>query len=510
MGQVYLAEQLSLKRKVALKLLKPHLAAEETALRRFRTEAEAVARATHANIVQVYAIGECDGLNFMALEYVEGLNLRDYMVKKGLPSLSLAISVMRQIASALARAGELGIVHRDIKPENILLTRKGEVKVADFGLSRCFAGEGEAQHLTQTGVAMGTPLYMSPEQVQAKAVDARSDIYSFGATCYHLLAGQPPFKGDTAFAIALQHVQAQPAPLHTLRTDLPAEFCAVVDKMMAKYPADRYQNGREVLRELNRLRDNMSATLRLPAAAAGGAPPTAPTPTAQTAVTLTDTAQPVRRRRLPGLAVASLLLALLAGAALAWGKNRWAAAAPTGPISFEPLLPSEEERFLRKEAELHAAPGKGPAQDERGLRAQLELGLFFLNHGRWDEAEKHFQSLAGQRQAANRNLGRVGRAIVLAFRDSAQESDELFVAFDNELRDAEKQPKKNLARRLQMLNDPAIREWIARALDRNAANCQETTTPFPVGLQRLRKPGPLLPRLDEKPADKNTTKAGGK
>src|SRR5262249_21156723 len=150
--------QRSLKREVALKVLKPELAANTTALKRFQSEAESLARITHANIVQVYAIGQADGLHYMALEYVRGTNLRDYLNRKGTPELPIALSVMRQVAAALQRAGELGIVHRDIKPENILLTRKGEVKVADFGLSRCFLPDAQPLNLTQSGVTMGTPL----------------------------------------------------------------------------------------------------------------------------------------------------------------------------------------------------------------------------------------------------------------------------------------------------------------------------------------------------------------
>src|SRR5215469_233950 len=195
MGEVYVAEQSSLKRKVALKLLRADLAADANALKRFKAEAEAVARATHANIVQVYAIGETEGLHYMALEYVEGKNLREYLEKKGTPEALVALSIMRQVAAALQRASELGIIHRDIKPENILVTKKGEVKVADFGLSRIFADNQQPLNLTQSGVTMGTPLYMSPEQVEGKPVDPRTDIYSFGVTCYHLLAGRPPFRG---------------------------------------------------------------------------------------------------------------------------------------------------------------------------------------------------------------------------------------------------------------------------------------------------------------------------
>src|SRR5262245_59783736 len=160
MGEVYLAEQRSLQRKVALKILRSDLAANPTALKRFKQEALAVAQATHANIVQVYACDEADGVTYMALEYVEGRNLKDFIAKKGPPDLLLAISIMRQVAAALQRAGELGIIHRDIKPENILLTRKGEVKVADFGLSRVLEGDRPAVNLTQSGVTMGTPLYM--------------------------------------------------------------------------------------------------------------------------------------------------------------------------------------------------------------------------------------------------------------------------------------------------------------------------------------------------------------
>src|SRR5437773_1542135 len=196
MGQVYLAEQTSLKRKVALKLLHPDLASNERSLMRFKAEAENVARATHANIVQIYTIGQANGVNYLALEYVEGKNLREFIEKKGTPELSLGLHIMMQVASALQRASELGIIHRDIKPENILLTKKGEVKVADFGLSRCFAEES-AQSITQSQVTMGTPLYMSPEQVERKTLDTRTDIYSFGVTCYHMFAGTPPFKGNS-------------------------------------------------------------------------------------------------------------------------------------------------------------------------------------------------------------------------------------------------------------------------------------------------------------------------
>src|SRR5262249_2315215 len=134
MGQVYVAEQTSLKRKVALKIMRTDVSANETSFQRFKAEAEALARITHTNIGQAYALGEEAGVHYMALEYVEGRNLKQYLSRRGTPDIPLALSIMRQVAAALQRASELGIVHRDIKPENILLTRRGEVKVADFGL----------------------------------------------------------------------------------------------------------------------------------------------------------------------------------------------------------------------------------------------------------------------------------------------------------------------------------------------------------------------------------------
>src|SRR5262249_36067382 len=143
MGQVYLAEQTSLKRKVAVKMLRPELSANKTALQRFKAEAEAVARLSHPNIVQIYTINEQDGQQYMALEYVEGRNLRDYLSRKGPLDLPVCLSLMRQIANALQRAHESGFIHRDVKPENILVNRKGEVKVTDFGLSRCFTEAGQ-------------------------------------------------------------------------------------------------------------------------------------------------------------------------------------------------------------------------------------------------------------------------------------------------------------------------------------------------------------------------------
>jgi eukaryotic-like serine/threonine-protein kinase len=252
MADVYLAEQSPLKRYVAVKVLKRELAADETYLRRFEREAQAAASLVHANIVQIHEVGHVDGLHYIVQEYVQGQNLRQWLARHGPPELRQALGIMRQVAAALAKAAEAGIVHRDIKPENIMLTASGEVKVADFGLARQVR-ESDGPALTQIGITMGTPLYMSPEQVEGKPLDPRSDLYSFGVTCFHMLAGEPPFAGETALAVAVQHVKREPRPLASLRGDLPPALCRAVDRMLAKDPAQRWQSARELLRELYRI-----------------------------------------------------------------------------------------------------------------------------------------------------------------------------------------------------------------------------------------------------------------
>lgn len=489
MGQVYLAEQISLKRKVALKLLKAELSANPTSLKRFTAEAEVVARLTHANIVQVHAIGEAFGSRFMALEYVEGTNLRDYVAKKGPPDVPLALSIMRQVAAALARAGELGITHRDIKPENILLTRKAEVKVTDFGLSR---DDRQPLNVTQTGVTMGTPLYMSPEQVQGHPVDPRSDVYSFGVTCYHMLSGNPPFQGKSAFEVAMHHVQTQPTPLHAVRPDLPAELCAVVDRLMAKKPEDRYQTGREILRELNRLRELLTGSGQQPTTAPGVGPSSGsmaavsskPSGTAL-ALSISAESQPGRSWRWLAVPL-SLLLALLAGGALALIRQH----APDNGRGDQPLI-SEQERVLRQEVDATAQPGDDAKRIERGLRARLNLGMLLIETGRVKDAGELFAGLSEHSQPDYGDLGKLGQAIVLAYQDQPGPSNQLFLECQKKI-DAAKGP---------FWGQPRLRFVMARALDRNAANGEAGKETMPAELDRLRHPATLLATPPRKTGD---------
>ena len=485
MGQVYLAEQISLKRKVAIKTMRTDVSVSAVSLQRFKAEAEAIARVTHANIVQVYAIGEEAGLHYMALEYVEGRNLGEYLAKKGPPELPLALRIMRQVAAALQRASELGLIHRDIKPENILLTKRGEIKVADFGLSRCFGDQSVNQHLTQSGVTLGTPLYMSPEQIQGQALDPRTDIYSFGVTCYHLFAGRPPFQGQTPFEVALHHVRTEPAPLCEVRPDLAPELCAIVHKMMAKNREHRYQNCAEVLRDLNQFRETLAAQKTQPQQLV--TLPTLPPPPTATA----EAYRPARWRRwLVGAGAASVVVALVGGGTAAWlrrsapGTATISSSPPVAAVALEtpPAEPSRIERLLREAAEEYANPGTDRLRRQLALGHNLELGLYYLKEDRLEDADQFFKGLIDNsaRMPAYRTLGRLGHAIVLARQNHAAESNQLFMELLNT------NPKRGAPQIQFFLNEARLRYEIARALEYNKANLRGQ--PLPPKLEELRVP----------------------
>jgi serine/threonine-protein kinase len=244
MADVYLAEQASLGRQVAVKVLRPEAMRHPAAVERFAQEARAAAALVHGNIVQIHEVACVEGVHFLAAEYVAGPSLKAWLAARGPLDARQALVVLGQVGAALARSAQQGIVHRDIKPENLLVTPAGEVKVADFGLARVLTADVE---LTQDGTTLGTPLYMSPEQGQGSHVDARSDLYSLGATVYHLLTGHPPFAGPTPVSVVLAHIQEPLVPLATLRPDLPAGLCGIVERLLAKRADERFQSAADML-----------------------------------------------------------------------------------------------------------------------------------------------------------------------------------------------------------------------------------------------------------------------
>ena len=250
MADVYLAEQASLGRQVAVKVLRTATALRPAAVERFEQEARAAASLVHGHIVQIHEVACVDGVHFLAEEYVAGPSLGVWLAARGPLDAWQAIVVLAQVGSALARAADRGIVHRDIKPDNLLLTPAGEVKVADFGLARVLS---ENLELTHDGTTLGTPLYMSPEQGQGRPVDTRSDLYSLGATVYHLMAGRPPFAGSSALAVVMAHVQEPLRPLAEVRPDLPVGLCRIVERLLAKDPDARFQSPRDLLQAVDEL-----------------------------------------------------------------------------------------------------------------------------------------------------------------------------------------------------------------------------------------------------------------
>ncbi len=282
MGEVYLAQQIRLNRSVALKVIHPNQASSPAALQRLKTEAMTAGQLNHPNIVTVYDLVQIDDLTFIVMEYIDGSNLGELLEKRGAVSIPVALKVMIQSLQAVHLAGQKGIVHRDIKPENLLLTRQGQVKVADFGL--CLITDvPTSPRLTQEGVTLGTPMYMSPEQIKGRPLDHRSDLYSLGVTFYHLLTGSPPFQGDKALALALKHLQELPQPIRERRPEVPEDLAAIVDRLMAKVPEQRYATAGDALEDVVRVRQRLRSS-------ESSASPTRSTEVDQTSITTDELA----------------------------------------------------------------------------------------------------------------------------------------------------------------------------------------------------------------------------
>jgi serine/threonine protein kinase len=255
MGEVYEAIQLNLDRRVALKLVAEHFAADPVFLQRFEREAKAAALINHPNIVQVYDFGCVNDQYYLAMEYVDGKDLAEIVHERGKLDVAEALSIVEQTALALEAALQQHIIHRDIKPSNLLLTNKGVVKVSDLGLAKRL---DEISDVTLTGTGMGSPHFLSPEQASdASTVDHRGDIYALGITLLYLLTGRRPFDRSSALSIALAHVQ-EPLPSGLeLGTSLPPGMESLISRMAAKNPAERYQDYAELLQDIARVKQGL-------------------------------------------------------------------------------------------------------------------------------------------------------------------------------------------------------------------------------------------------------------
>jgi serine/threonine protein kinase len=259
MGAVYLAEQPGLGREVAIKELIQSAATDPVALKRFLQEAQVMARTSHPNLVQVHDLELTGDANYIVLEFVRGKSLRDWLNRGPIPPPQV-FAIMDGVLQALDYAHKHAIVHRDMKPENVLLSDEGMVKVADFGIARLTDDTGVGGTATKTGTTVGTPQYMSPEQVSSSKVDGRSDIYSAGIMFYELVAGQPPFtasESDGPFTLMAKHVQAPPKPPSVHRPGLDTGLEEVILKAISKRPEERFQTGQDFDDAISKIADRL-------------------------------------------------------------------------------------------------------------------------------------------------------------------------------------------------------------------------------------------------------------
>jgi TolB-like protein/tRNA A-37 threonylcarbamoyl transferase component Bud32/Tfp pilus assembly protein PilF len=259
MGKVYKAIDTEIKEKIAVKLLKPEISADQNTIERFQNEMKLARQISHKNVCRMYHLGKDEGSYYITMEYVSGEDLKSMIRMTKHLSVGAVLSIGKQICEGLAEAHSLSIVHRDLKPQNIMIDKGGNVKVMDFGIARSLREKG----ITGSGVMIGTPEYMSPEQAEAKDIDLRTDIYSFGVILYEMATGRAPFEGDTALSIAMKHKGEIPQDPKELNPNISDDLCNVIQKCLEKDKKDRYQSADEILTELDNVEKGIPTTERI-------------------------------------------------------------------------------------------------------------------------------------------------------------------------------------------------------------------------------------------------------
>jgi serine/threonine protein kinase len=399
MGDVYLARDTRLGRKVALKLLPDYLTDDESRIRRFKQEARAASALNHPNVLTIYEIEQAGGRYFIATEFVEGETLRQRL-KGGRLGPGEALGIAAQIAGALSKAHQAGIIHRDIKPENVMLDAEGRVKVLDFGLAKytqplsgVAAGDANTEIVhTVPGILMGTTAYMSPEQARGIAVDARTDVWSLGVVLYEMLAGRKPFGGQTPSDVLAAILEREPEPLAEEGSGAPEALQRIVRKALRKDREKRYQTSKDLAFALESLRREMEAE-----AVSGRATPI------NTAILGSPAAsRATRNKRATALVLAALLLPAAAAiiGAWVWRSSNPLTASKTNPVTVETTAPpaaAGPERSLVYSILVQKYRGGRPFEApfrlggeinfEKDYRVRLSLGspqdghLYILNEG---------------------------------------------------------------------------------------------------------------------------------
>jgi tetratricopeptide (TPR) repeat protein/tRNA A-37 threonylcarbamoyl transferase component Bud32 len=259
MGRVYKVQDTDIKEKVALKLLRPEITLDKETVARFSSELKLARKISHRNVCRMFDLGRAEGMTFITMEFVPGEDLRSFIHRSKQLNIGTALSIARQVCEGLEEAHRLGVVHRDLKPGNIMIDKDGDAKIMDFGIARSLAGKG----VTSAGVMIGTPEYMSPEQVEGKDIDQRSDLYSLGVVLYEMVTGRLPFAGDTPLSVAHKQKYEAPEDPKKFNTQIPDDLARVILKCLAKDRDKRFQSAAELGTELGRIEQGLPTTERV-------------------------------------------------------------------------------------------------------------------------------------------------------------------------------------------------------------------------------------------------------
>jgi len=256
MGKVYKAQDTEVKDKIALKLIKPEISSDKNTIERFQNELKLARKISHKNVCRMHDLGKSEGNYFITMEYVPGENLKSMIRMMGQLRTGKAISIAKQVCEGLSEAHRIGVVHRDLKPSNIMIDTEGNAKIMDFGIARSLKGKG----ITGVGIMIGTPEYMSPEQVESKEIDQRSDIYSLGVILYEMVTGKVPFEGDTPYSIGVKHKSEEPRSPKEINPQIPDDLNRVILRCLEKEKAKRYQSAGELRSELESIERGIPTT----------------------------------------------------------------------------------------------------------------------------------------------------------------------------------------------------------------------------------------------------------
>jgi len=259
MGKVFKVYDRKISEVVGLKLIRPEISVNSMAIERFKNELKIARKISHRNICRMHDLGEEGFFNYITMEYVAGEDLKRFIRRAGTLSSGKAINIAKQVAEGLAEAHQLGVIHRDLKPQNIMIDQDGNAKIMDFGIARFV----DTDRMTGSGVMIGTPEYMSPEQAELKEVDKRADIYALGVVLYEMVTGRVPFEGETPLSIAMKHKTEKPKNVRELNTQVSTGLAAIISKCMEKAPGNRYQSADDLLVDLNKVEGDLSTAERV-------------------------------------------------------------------------------------------------------------------------------------------------------------------------------------------------------------------------------------------------------